>query len=1122
TTNLATTNFTVTTLLATTVSSTGITFTNATGSGNLTVGGIVSSTQVRSPSSTFTTSTVTTLLATRASSTGLTFTNATGSGFFTMSNGSQIRLGTSTSATNAILTVGSSSLIFAVYPSATQGIVAINTSTVSGTLVVQGMAGANAGVSNAPEALTVVGGKGGVGTQSGRGGGIRLVGGGGNESDSVDGGLGGQLIFIGGPGGSQGDSGNADGGAGGALTLTGGVGGNASGGTGFTGGIGGAITITAGKGGDTPDGQDNGGAGGNITINPGAGGAGLEFGATGTLRLAINGGVITAGSASTQLTSSTGMILGAALILGNAATGATSSGSGLMVSGEGVALLQGCTNHQVLKWYDDIARWRCAGDSGTNVTSTYVTAVRAMPAGRAFLDLSVTITPSAASSSILVMLTAFMSSTSATNVTGSVGIHRGTSTDPRIALTGISNDDLNDRLSVAITVLDRPASVAATTYAVFATSSAATTFSFLDRQLTAMEVGVGADIAELYKTNDQLTPGTLVSVDPDLPEGVRKSQAAYDQRVVGIVSTRPAIVVGASDHTSESLSGSVAAVALSGRVPVLVTSENGVIRPGDLLTSSRIPGVAMKATKAGVIVGQALTSFDGEGIGMVVVYVKTGYFNGIIEESYGTSSSATLYNGRDRNARLLFEMTQNASVTDLESASDIVTDRVWAGLEVVTPRLIAREVYADEIRTASSSELSLILNEGGGLVVRKEILGSSSTEKLVSFDDAGNAIFKGSIEAASIKAGRIDGLEVVAERLSVLGDEVRGLIQDTQFPSSSVLFESVETLALKVSGDSIFDGLARFNGGLEINGDLAVLGGKVTAGVIEAQEIRSPGLDYLSSTLSTLGGSVEEMRNRVAILENGLNSSSSPASSTLALDIQEVLNRPDSLSVGGELMLKGGLKVDHIESLNEAILIQSDAVFFGRPYLNSDSGGFATVSKDERQVDVIFDKEYVAEPVVNVTITLADNEQATSSEEAIFGSDIDYLVTRKSTKGFRILLKRAAPVDINFSWTALAIKDAKTFTFRSEPAVVEPVLPPPNENASGTVSSTPEIPEPTPDQGASSSEPAPPSSTDVSEIPLVTDTPEGSGVPESPAPVEELPQGEPILPEETLPVEGSP
>ena len=66
-------------------------------------------------------------------------------------------------------------------------------------------------------------------------------------------------------------------------------------------------------------------------------------------------------------------------------------------------------------------------------------------------------------------------------------------------------------------------------------------------------------------------------------------------------------------------------VALTGRVYVWADASNGPIEPGDLLTTSGIPGHAMKVSdfdKAhGATLGKAMTSLE-EGRGLVLVLVS--------------------------------------------------------------------------------------------------------------------------------------------------------------------------------------------------------------------------------------------------------------------------------------------------------------------------------------------------------------------------------------------------------------------------------------------------------------------------------------------------------------------
>ncbi|MGH7971322.1 MAG: hypothetical protein ACREIC_21605, partial [Limisphaerales bacterium] len=68
-------------------------------------------------------------------------------------------------------------------------------------------------------------------------------------------------------------------------------------------------------------------------------------------------------------------------------------------------------------------------------------------------------------------------------------------------------------------------------------------------------------------------------------------------------------------------------VALTGRVYVQADASNGPIKPGDLLTTSGIPGRAMRVTdhaKAqGAILGKAMTGLrDGQGMVLVLVTLQ--------------------------------------------------------------------------------------------------------------------------------------------------------------------------------------------------------------------------------------------------------------------------------------------------------------------------------------------------------------------------------------------------------------------------------------------------------------------------------------------------------------------
>ena len=134
----------------------------------------------------------------------------------------------------------------------------------------------------------------------------------------------------------------------------------------------------------------------------------------------------------------------------------------------------------------------------------------------------------------------------------------------------------------------------------------------------------GSDFAEPFNivNKEDLELGDVVVIDSDNPKHVKKSTKAYDRTVAGIVSSekQAGYIAGArSDGTSDK------PIALVGQVICKVSTENGKIEIGDLLTTSNTPGYAMKATdfhkQQGAILGKALQNFD-EDKGEILVLVS--------------------------------------------------------------------------------------------------------------------------------------------------------------------------------------------------------------------------------------------------------------------------------------------------------------------------------------------------------------------------------------------------------------------------------------------------------------------------------------------------------------------
>jgi len=123
-----------------------------------------------------------------------------------------------------------------------------------------------------------------------------------------------------------------------------------------------------------------------------------------------------------------------------------------------------------------------------------------------------------------------------------------------------------------------------------------------------------ADVAEKYIADSSYEPGTVLVFAGN--SEVTQCTTANDTRVAGVVSTNPAYLMNSGlDHMYST------EVALLGRVPCKVT---GVVRKGDLLVSSEVPGHAKanNSPKAGTIIGRALLSKETPDAGVIEVVVQ--------------------------------------------------------------------------------------------------------------------------------------------------------------------------------------------------------------------------------------------------------------------------------------------------------------------------------------------------------------------------------------------------------------------------------------------------------------------------------------------------------------------
>ncbi len=132
----------------------------------------------------------------------------------------------------------------------------------------------------------------------------------------------------------------------------------------------------------------------------------------------------------------------------------------------------------------------------------------------------------------------------------------------------------------------------------------------------------GADIIEKANSKEPIQPGEVITIDPSNPNQVERSTKSYDRTVLGVVSGAGGVQHGMELSQEGLLDGNVS-FAIAGRVYVKVV---GKVKPGDLLTSSIVPGHAMVAKNRrkarGAIIGKALTTVNEEGMVLILVNLQ--------------------------------------------------------------------------------------------------------------------------------------------------------------------------------------------------------------------------------------------------------------------------------------------------------------------------------------------------------------------------------------------------------------------------------------------------------------------------------------------------------------------
>lgn len=120
-----------------------------------------------------------------------------------------------------------------------------------------------------------------------------------------------------------------------------------------------------------------------------------------------------------------------------------------------------------------------------------------------------------------------------------------------------------------------------------------------------------ADLAEVYESDDEYAPGTVVVFGGN--KEVTVTDQSHDTRVAGVISTAPAFIMNAN--------GAGQPVAFTGRVPCRV---QGPVSKGDVLVTSAIRGVAQRINQPyqpGCVLGKSLGDISDNSVKTIEVVV---------------------------------------------------------------------------------------------------------------------------------------------------------------------------------------------------------------------------------------------------------------------------------------------------------------------------------------------------------------------------------------------------------------------------------------------------------------------------------------------------------------------
>ncbi len=524
-----------------------------------------------------------------------------------------------------------------------------------------------------------------------------------------------------------------------------------------------------------------------------------------------------------------------------------------------------------------------------------------------------------------------------------------------------------------------------------------------------------ADLAENYISSQILEPGDVVIAANDGNTlAVVKSTVPNQQQTIGVVSTKPGVTLNA-DAKPDTHHPNLYPIGLSGRVPVKVSNENGPISVGDYLTSSPIPGVAMKATKPGIVIGKALEPFDGtqETKGKIMIFVNLSWYDGGLDNVIAITAK---------------------TIAQTAATIQQITTNILNANKIISPIAQIDEIHTHIISPLSpDTDVIVQLASPSATHTSKFIIKNASGSAVASIDSSGSARFAGNIQASSasisgilrankIIADQIEGLVVYATQsamtLPITGVDIASYSAQLAYVANlNTTFGTFTQGLMSLGPASLSD--TTITGQLSIGANLILADSSINVlgSDLQIQPLRQGGISFLSGLVSIdTNGNLQTQGDIVVKGKLAAGVISPLPDSDLVIQLPDVMVSSHSAQNDkkGKLVIQNasGSAVLSINSIGDLI-----------------ASGAATVKKLNIQLvqDAIAlsDIEVIASGSAGVATISAQRSTLTIDNPLVTDKSLIYITPRTETDNQVMYLLRQIP---NISFTVGIQQPAKKDT----------------------------------------------------------------------------------------------